>query len=126
MHNIKKIYLYLVSLISLFIIVFGTITLINMVLRTWVFTKADMAYIAKIDPENCTKPLQQPEPLGSSDIKTPPQMRSCTKEEITSMEQEQKDQQIAEKQRQASDAVAMILVGLPVFYFHWRLARKEQ
>jgi hypothetical protein len=29
------------------------------------------------------------------------------------------------RQRQASTAIAMIVVGAPLFFYHWRLARKE-
>lgn len=124
MHNIKKIYLYLVSLISLFIVVFGAITLLNMALKTWVFTKADNAYYYKPTLDSCTRPVYENE--TTVDSKVPPGYRPCTEAELKEMEQQQRDQQTGEKQRQASDAIAMILVGSPVFYFHWRLARKEQ
>ena len=38
---IKRIYLYLVSLIALIIIIIGAQSLIDIGLKTWVFTKAD-------------------------------------------------------------------------------------
>ncbi len=110
MHNIKKIYLYLVSLIALFIVVFGSITLLNMGLKTWVFTKADKDYFSyAICP-----------PVMEGESKVP--ASECNEKEQRERAEESR---AAQRQREAANAVAMILVGAPVFYFHWRLARKE-
>ena len=42
--SLKKAYLYLVSTIALVIAVIGAIMIINLGLKAWVFTKADMNY----------------------------------------------------------------------------------
>ena len=55
--HIKKIYLYLVSLVSLIIIIVGTIMLLNMALKTWIFTKADNDYYSyQLCPAEVTNP----------------------------------------------------------------------
>lgn len=106
---IKKVYLYLVSLISLIILVIAGIILINLALKTWVFPKADQNYYAycpseiKAGPEG--EALNQP--------------RECTDDQYAA------DQRSAQKQRDAAQALAMIIVATPVFYYHWKLARKE-
>ncbi len=106
---IKKVYLYLVSLISLVILVIASIILINLALKTWVFPKADQNYygycpvIAEKTPEG--EEISQP--------------RECTDDEYA------RDQRSAQKQRDAAQALAMIIVAAPVFYYHWKLARKE-
>ena len=111
MQNIKKIYLYLVSVISLFIIVFGAISLLNMGLKTWVFTKADKDFYAyPMCPVETT-------PDGSKGA-----MVNCDE---TQQRKQADENRIAQKQREAANSLAMIIVGAPVFYFHWRLARKE-
>lgn len=115
MHNIKKIYLYLVSLIALFIVVFGSITLLNMALKTWVFTKADRDFYPAC-------PIAAPivEQNGQSvPVKGSGGCDEAEQQKIADINR------TAQKQREASNAVAMIIVGSPVFYFHWRLARKE-
>jgi hypothetical protein len=110
---IKKVYLYLVSLVSLVILIIAGIMLINMALKTWVFTKADTNYygycpvIEQTTTDNSTVPVKETAP------------RECTDEEYA------KDQRSAQKQRDAAQALAMIIVATPVFLYHWKLARKE-
>lgn len=106
---IKKVYLYLVSLISLILLIYASVSLINLGLKTWVFPKADTNYytycpsIAEKGPDGET--ISQP--------------RECTDEQYA------KDQRTAQKQRDASVAIAIIIIAAPVFYYHWKLARKE-
>jgi hypothetical protein len=116
---IKKVYLYLVSLVSLVIVVVGTIMLINLALRSWVFTKADNANYYYPAQVTCDAPLKEGE---SQAYRTP----ECADPHYgEKMEQEEKERQTARKQGTASQAVAMIIVGAPVFFYHWKLARKE-
>ena len=107
---IKKVYLYLVSLISLVILVIAGILLINLVLKTWVFPKADQNYYTGYCPVMVES---TPEAEKMS------QPRECTDDQYA------KDQRSAQKQRDAAQALAMIIVATPVFYYHWKLARKE-
>lgn len=99
----------MVSLISLVILVIAGIILINLAIKTWVFPKADTQYgmycpsIAEKTPEGET--IAQP--------------RECTDEQYA------KDLRTAQKQQDASQALAMIIVATPVFYYHWKLARRE-
>ncbi len=117
MHNIKKIYLYLVSVIALVIMVIGGIILLNMALKTWVFTKADDNFY--LDTYRCASP-------STTEVATEkPVTPTCTPEQEEKQRKEQEEQKTANKQRDAAQALAMILVASPVWYFHWRLARKE-
>lgn len=111
---IKKVYLYVVSLISLVIIVVGSIMLINLALKTWVFTKADNNYY----PE-----YQCPQPAPASDKSIAPV--PCNDEEQARLSKQERDNRVSQKQRDAAQAIAMILVASPVFFYHWKLARKE-
>lgn len=112
MHNIKKIYLFSVSLISLVIMVIAGIILINLVLKTWILTKADQNYYSA--PCITTKPTQ------TEGIPV-----ACTPEEEAAQKKQNEDNRTAQKQTDAAQALAMLIVASPVFYFHWRLARKE-
>lgn len=112
MLNVKKIYLYAVSLIALVIMVIGAITLLNLGLKTFIFTKADRDFYAM----ECfsTKPTAP----GESTPK-------CSAEEEAAMNKRNEENRAAQKQRDAAQSLAMLIVAAPVFYFHWRLARKE-
>ncbi len=112
---IKKAYLYLVSLISLVILIIAGIMLINMALKTWVFPKADRDIY--YEPQ-----MACIEPAMDGEIKTP----DCNNPDfVAKNEARQKEQRSAQKQRDAAQALAMIIVASPVFYYHWKLARKE-
>jgi hypothetical protein len=108
--SLKKAYLYLVSVISLVIWVIGAIMLLNMALKTWVFPKADQDFysypcVAKYNPD------------GSQ--------TQCTPEEEARQKKQSDENRSAQKQRDAAQALAMIIVAAPVWYGHWRLAKKE-
>jgi len=116
MQHIKKIYLYAVSLISLVMIVIAAVILINMALKTWVFTKADNNAFY---PPICSEPAVNDPTISAL---KPGQCNPGMEEQQKQIE---KENRAAQKQRDAAQALAMILVATPVFYYHWRLARKE-
>jgi hypothetical protein len=106
--SLKKAYLYLVSVISLVIAVVGAIMLLNMALKTWVFTKADQNYYSYA-------PCPEPAPVGGKDVNCDPaEQKRIADENRTS-----------QKQRDAAQALAMIIIATPVWWYHWKMARKE-
>src|ERR1700687_5837614 len=116
---IKKVYLYAVSLISLIILVIAAIMLINLGLKTWIFTKAD-------------QDIYYPQPMCAA--ASPPAIKSGTTDSMiypspcnvnNDYKKQQLDARNAQKQRDAAQALAMIIVATPVFLYHWKLARKE-
>ena len=115
---IKKVYLYMVSLISLVILVIAAIILLNLALKTWVFTKADEGYYYPAKPY-CAE-VKNPD--GSMAAMEP----ACSDPNWEQKEREtEMNRRKAQKQSEASNAIAMILVATPVFLYHWKLARKE-
>lgn len=113
--SLKKAYLYLVSVISLVIWVVGAIMLLNMALKTWVFTKADQDYYYN--------------PCESRKIESTapgmPTTTPCTAEETAEYDRQEDERRSAQKQRDAAQALAMILVAAPIWWGHWRLAKQE-
>jgi hypothetical protein len=109
---LKKTYLYLVSLVALIITVIGLIMLLNMALKTWVFPKADQTYYSY---PACPKTVSGPDA----------KLDDCTQEQLEQQKKFDEANRIAQKQRDAAQALAFIIVGAPVWWFHWRIARKE-
>lgn len=107
---IRTIYLYAVSLITLVMIIISTVTLINLALKTWVFTKADQPQYYEIYSE-------------AVDPKTG---ISYTEEERAKLKQEQEERYQIQKQSEAINSLSMLLVASPLFFFHWRLTKKEK
>lgn len=108
---IRTIYLYAVSLITLVMIIISASSLINMGLKTWVFTKADHpefydVYPATIDPKTGVV--------------------TSTVEERTRIQKEQEDRYQIQKQAEAVRFFSMLLVTAPIFFLHWHLIKKEK
>lgn len=107
---IRTIYLYAVSLITLVMIIISAVTLINLTLKTWVFTKADRPEYYEIYSETAN----------------PKTNLAYTEEDKARLRQEQEDRYQVQKQSEAVRSFSMILVALPLFLFHWRLTKKEK
>ncbi len=111
---IRTIYLYLFSLVGLVLIVIAGVRFIDMGLKAWIFTEADNYSYEYVRPAPITK---EGEVLEEA-------------EEVSAEEQEaQKQQRITQqRQRDAANSLAMLIVGVPLYLYHWRLAyrRKEE
>lgn len=100
--NLRLLYLYLFSFVGLFIIVIGSIQLVNLGIKTFIFKEADkyeVGPVMKIDG-------QVPE----------------SKEE---QEARQSREMTRNRQRELANAIAMISVGAPLYLYHWRIIQKE-
>lgn len=131
---VRTIYLYLFSLVGLALIITGTVRFLDMGLKAFVFTKAD-------EPQKIQQQYYQGYvPEAVSKIATPEQVDQATEltdAEKTSLKQflanyqkwESQNAKIdylaSERQKEASINLAMLLVGLPLYLYHWRIARRE-
>ena len=93
--SIRLLYLYLFSFIGLIIAVIGTVQIVDLGLKVYVFKGADR-YAFSI-------PLPEGEDLNYPD-------ENYVERETT-----------RQRQRQASTALAMLLVGIPLYKYHWKL-----
>lgn len=107
--NIRLLYLYLFSFIGLVIIVTGLIQLVDLGMKVYVFKDADKyemyTYPTKINPSGKEVTLTDKEKKEQKRI--------------------QENETNRQRQRQASTAISMLLVGLPLYMYHWRLIKKE-
>ena len=110
---LKKVYLYLVSLIALAMLIVACVSLINLGLKAWVFKQADNT---SYDYSCPMVPAAQPVSGSSSDS------ASC---DTAAQQQQAHAQLISSRETETSRDIALIIVGLPVFFYHWRLVRKE-
>lgn len=126
---IRKIYLYLFSIIGLVLIVIGCVGIIDLALKAWIFTGAES--------EERYYALQPPQPWGLEKVSSLSENNDLTVEEHDAIsrwvvdyknwEEQNKnyDPLKSRRQRQAANNIAMILVGLPLYLFHWRIIRRE-
>ena len=104
--KIKLFFLYLFTLVGLVLTLVGSVQLLNLGLRTYVFTKADYSY--------CQKPYPS---------RMMPRSFEEFGQELRNYEM-CKEQQSAEKQRDAAQSLAFLIVGLPVFWGFYKQTKK--
>lgn len=107
---IKKVYLYVVSLVALIMLIIAAVTLINMGLKVALHAEDNYGY------PTCMAIAPAP------DSKT---TAVCDQAEQQREEEARKKQQTQQRKSDVAHSLAMIIVGVPVFWYHWKLARKE-
>ncbi len=96
------------------LITIGCVQLVGLFLKTYIFTKADVYY---------EYPIARPVKPAPIDGATKEEVQQPSKEEV---ERFQNDQRAANQQREAAEALAMILVGLPLYWYPWRIIKKDK
>ena len=115
---IKTLYLYLVSFVALMMLVVSAVDILNIILKTFIFTKADN-YDYYAVPAMCeTRPL----PAGAT---TTPPTPDCIKD-TEANKKSAEENRVAQRQRDLVRDISMFVVGIPLFAFHWKLARRKE
>lgn len=113
--KLRTIYLYIASLIGLVLIIIGSVQLINLGLKTFIFTKADQEFFFVEKP-----PLRVIE--GEGTVTPIPEEQEDQKDK----ERRQKENTTSRRQRDAARSISLLIVGIPLYLYHWKLAQKER
>lgn len=108
--SIRKIYLYLFALIGLIISTIGAVNLVNLGLKAVLFPQADTYYNYPV-----AKPVTAPG--ATSTVQEPSQ---------ADVDRFNEQQRASQRQRDAANALAMLIVGVPLYSYHWRVIKKEK
>jgi hypothetical protein len=103
--NIRLLYLYLFSFIGLLVAVIGTVRLVDLGLKVYVFHNADTFMV--------TAPMLAPDGKVAS-VSSDYQRQS---------EIQQKEENTRQRQRTTAEALSMIIVGVPLYLYHWRMIK---
>lgn len=114
---IRKVYLYTFALVGLVLIVIGAVRLIGLALKAYIFTKADIYYQYPV-----ARPIKAPPP-GAVNAGEKTEFQEPSKEEV---EEYDRNQRSSQRQREAAEALAMIIVGAPLYWYHWRVIKKDK
>jgi hypothetical protein len=101
--SLRLLYLYLFSFVGLLITVIGSIQLVDLTLKSYVFKVDEYTYY--------------PEPMsveGSKSVISPE----------VSQKRNQTEQQ-NQRKRQLSNSLAMIAIGAPLYLYHWKTIKKD-
>lgn len=107
--SIRLLYLYLFSAIGLIIAVMGAVQLVDLGIKVYVFDGADVYEMYDV-PSRVSK---DGEPITPSD------------QEIEEAKKSREKEVNRQRQRQASTALAMLIVGIPLYKYHWSLIKNE-
>jgi len=127
---IRTIYLYLFALLGLVLLTIGGIRFIDMGLKAFIFTKAEEeqrlmykqpSYLPY--PVQRIEELQEEEGLSEEEKATIKQWLADYKD--WKERRLQIDPVTARRHRDASLNLALILIGLPLYFYHWRIIKRE-
>ncbi|MDP3093657.1 MAG: hypothetical protein Q8N16_02735 [bacterium] len=137
---IRTIYLYLFALIGLVLITIGAVKLTNLALKAFIFTKADQELNYNLKPpvisflpdgktmteENLVSTIEKCQDKCDLTLEQKQEIADWLKDYKNWQEQESKFDYLAQqRQREISQSLAMILVGLPLYLYHWLIIKKE-
>lgn len=117
---IRNIYLYLVCAITLFMVAFAAVDLVNLALRTWVFTKADQM--------NYVYPVKTPDGYCSFDKDGKRVCPSAEEQQkIDGQEKKQNEEnRLSQRQSDLVRNISMLIVAIPLFTYHWLVIRRDK
>lgn len=129
---IRAIYLYLFALIGLALLIIGSVKFVDMGLKAFVFTKAEesqevrqMYKYYSVPPISIDKVEEYQE-----EVELSTEEKAALKQWVIDYEKWQEaeakiDYLASQRQEEASNNLAFILIGLPLYLFHWRIIRRE-
>lgn len=128
--NVRILYLYAFALVGLALVVAGTVRIADLGLKIYVFKKADQPQdYRNMPPYPPITVDQKTDDVKYSEKITPEQKAALDNwvSEFKYWNENQKkiDYLASDRQRTASNSLAMILIGLPLYLYHWRIIRKE-
>jgi hypothetical protein len=125
---IRTIYLYIFALLGLVLITIGTVRFVNMGLKAFVFTKADEDQLHVYEPSlpYAFDRVEKFASATSTDVADQTAAKQWIAEYKTWSERRSKVNYVTMRRHQdASLNIALILVGLPLYLYHWRIIQKE-
>jgi hypothetical protein len=128
---VRTVYPYLVSLIGLILVTIGGIRLIDLGLKVFVFTQAEQEERLGYMQPPVPYALDHAERVAAdSTAQLTAQERQAVRqwlEEYRRLEEQRDrvDPVIPRRQRTASSSLAMLIVGIPLYLYHWAMVRRD-
>lgn len=101
--SLRLLYLYLFSFVGLLITVIGSIQIVDLTLKTYVFKVSEYTYYPETVPAEGGKPI-----LSSEESRKRSEAEAAN-----------------QRKRQLSNSLAMIAIGTPLYLYHWKTIKRE-
>jgi hypothetical protein len=136
---VRTIYLYLFALVGLALMSVGAVQLVKVGLKATIFTKADDMYHGVSQP-----PMKIPAPYREvreedfvaavEKCQEKCELSEDQKNQIASWLRDYRDWQnepktdfkTQQRQRELASAISLLIIGLPLYLYHWGIIRKEK
>lgn len=102
--SLRLLYLYLFSFVGLIITVIGGIQIVDLTLKTYVFRVSEYS----------SYPMQ---PIKDE--------RGIVLQSAEDQQKQQEQEEENQRKRQLSNSLAMIVIGTPLYLYHWKTIKKE-
>ncbi|HUE76354.1 MAG TPA: hypothetical protein VMM83_00305 [Longimicrobiales bacterium] len=131
MRWIRVVYLYLFALVGLILLTIGGVQIVSLGLRSYILTEADAEMRLHYMPEPAMRLTPDRASALAADTTLGPEEREALRQWASEYER-QREQRAAidpvksRRQRDAARALAFLIIGMPLFGYHWRMIRKER
>ena len=125
------IYLYTFAMLGLVLLTIGGVRFLDMGLKVYVFTKAEeQERIIYKQPAYAPFPVERIQEIEKGETELTAQEHESLKRWLVEQENwERRNEEInpvtAQRHRNASFNLALILIGMPLYFYHWRVIKKD-
>lgn len=139
---IRTVYLYLFALVGLALVVIGFVRLLDLGMKIFIFKEADKPESIRSSPPYPPFGMLEPQPVAKEKSigmvtisqkteKLTPEEKAALDQwlvEYSSWQESQKsiDYLKASREREASNSLAFIIIGLPLYLYHWIVIGRER
>ncbi|PIR70086.1 MAG: hypothetical protein COU46_03380 [Candidatus Niyogibacteria bacterium CG10_big_fil_rev_8_21_14_0_10_42_19] len=128
---IRMIYLYTFAMLGLVLLTIGGVRFLDMGLKVYVFTKAEeQERIMYKQPAYAPFSVERIQEIEKGEAELTAQEHESLKRWLIEQENwERRNEEInpvtAQRHRNASFNLALILIGMPLYFYHWRVIKKD-
>lgn len=119
---IRLIYLYLVALIGLVVFLMGGVGIVNTGLKAAL--GVNDSYFTSPN-EMCRAQFTVATSAPTVTAKLPDENSTDFKQCLVNQEQQQNDQQKNDRKRNIAEALAQIILGAPIWLYHWSVIQRD-
>lgn len=126
---IRAVYLYLLSLIGIVLVLIGGSGFVSMGLKTFIFTQADdeQRLYREAPPKPFIEPADRIDGESRAVFRDSLRMEEWERDyEDWKKRRDSIDPVAARRHREAATNLSFIIIGLPVYLYHWRLIRRDR
>jgi hypothetical protein len=126
---VRTIYLYIFALLGLSLIITGAVRLVDMGLKTFVFTKADEERRLAVQQPPLAYSIERVEELKGEESLSEEQKAAIDQWLADYRQWQERSSKIdyieIQRQRDVSSSLSTMLVGLPLYLYHWGIIKRE-